>query len=110
MKLSLLPTIVNVILGSIMVIIMTFREAIERIRPRYLIDVEGNTSCNDFEALRLATVALEKQSPRRPVYSKIKIRTNAMCPECAGSITLPFSEKLTYCSHCGQAIDWSIVE
>ena len=52
-------------------------------------------------ALDLAIEALEKQTPKKP-YDTVR------CPLCKIEVELqPIdAEQVTYCLHCGQAIDW----
>ena len=55
-----------------------------------------------IEALNKAVEALEKQIPKKP-YDIVH------CPLCKIEVELqPIDiEQVTYCLHCGQAIDWS---
>ena len=55
-----------------------------------------------IEAIRKAIEALEKQIPKKP-YDTVR------CPLCKIEVELqPIdTEQVTYCLHCGQAIDWS---
>ena len=56
----------------------------------------------DLEAINKAIEALEKQIPKKP-YDTV------CCPLCKIEVELqPIdTEQVTYCLHCGQAIDWS---
>lgn len=56
----------------------------------------------DLEAINKAIEALEKQIPKKP-YDTVR------CPLCKIEVELqPIdTEQVTYCLHCGQAIDWS---
>ena len=67
-------------------------------------DVEPlNEDCRmSAEALNIAIEALEKQIPKKP-YDIV------CCPLCKIEVELqPIdTEQVTYCLHCGQAIDWS---
>ena len=56
----------------------------------------------DLEAINRAIEALEKQIPKKP-YDTVH------CPLCKIEVELqPIDiEQVTYCLHCGQAIDWS---
>ena len=56
----------------------------------------------DLEAINKAIEALEKQIPKKP-YDIVH------CPLCKIEVELqPIdTEQITYCLHCGQAIDWS---
>ena len=55
-----------------------------------------------IEALSKAVEAIEKQIPKKP-YNTVH------CPLCKIEVELqPIdAEQVTYCLHCGQAIDWS---
>ena len=58
----------------------------------------------DAEPLRLAIKALEKQTPKKPVYSAANIK----CPNCGATLLYYFhSFKIDYCDECGQRLDWS---
>lgn len=50
----------------------------------------------------LAINALEKHIPKKPEMEKYTKRKLYFCPICGTEVT-----DCTYCSHCGQAIDWS---
>ena len=56
----------------------------------------------DLEAINKAIEALKKQIPKKP-YDTVH------CPLCKIEVELqPIdTEQVTYCLHCGQAIDWS---
>ena len=56
----------------------------------------------DLEAINKAIEALKKQIPKKP-YDTVH------CPLCKIEVELqPIDiEQVTYCLHCGQAIDWS---
>ena len=56
----------------------------------------------DLEAINKAIEALEKQIPKKPYDTMY-------CPLCKIEVELqPIdTEQVTYCLHCGQAIDWS---
>ena len=59
----------------------------------------------DLEAINKAIEALEKQIPKKP-YDTVH------CPLCKIEVELqPIdTEQVTYCLHCGQAIDWEVDE
>ena len=59
----------------------------------------------DLEAINKAIEALEKQIPKKP-YDTV------YCPLCKIEVELqPIdTEQVTYCLHCGQAIDWSDIK
>ena len=58
----------------------------------------------DAEPLRLAIKALEKQTPKKPVYGAANIK----CPNCGATLLYYFhSFKIDYCDECGQRLDWS---
>lgn len=56
-----------------------------------------------YKANLLAILALEKQSPKKPV----KDREYTLCPNCK-RVEIDWLDK--YCHGCGQAIDWSVGE
>ena len=64
----------------------------------------------DAEPLRLAIKALEKQTPKKPIYDAENIKY-PKCPNC-GCILLYYSHlyKVDYCDECGQCLDWEVIE
>ena len=98
---------------------MTNKEAIEYIENEIKIDValcNNNDIENHIECFKIACEALEKQLPKKPVYNCIR---RALCPVCDGELYPSFlyvrrfkhhemriEEKMPYCKHCGQALDW----
>ena len=116
---------------------MTYEEAIEELKDRYL----GMSVCANREqcekankALDIAISALEKQIPKKPIYSeseelvaydgynedgtlqgKIAKRKimRWLCPICelAVGVKTTSCEKLSkYCPFCGRALDWGDME
>ena len=56
-----------------------------------------------FEALNLATEALEKQIPKK--FSEFD---SVWCPSCGENVfDLSNDCSFNYCPYCGQALDWS---
>nr|DAR82843.1 MAG TPA: hypothetical protein [Caudoviricetes sp.] len=58
-------------------------------------------SCTDtqfdyIEEIEIATKALEKQIPN-------KVKEYGICPKCNHDFGM---EKVNYCPHCGQRLDW----
>ena len=86
---------------------MTYEEAIKVLRvilDPYAYPFGEKSKCYqyDLEAINKAIEALEKQIPKKP-YDIVH------CPLCKIEVELqPIdTEQVTYCLHCGQAIDWS---
>ena len=86
---------------------MTYEEAIKVLRvilDPYDYPFGEKSKCYqyDLEAINKAIEALEKQIPEKP-YDIVH------CPLCKIEVELqPIdTEQVTYCLHCGQAIDWS---
>lgn len=96
---------------------MTYEEAMKILHPdttlTALAEVEYYGGFNGQEAkikaveeaCLLACEALEKQIPKKP-YDTV------CCPLCKIEVELqPIdTEQVTYCLHCGQAIDWEVSE
>ena len=81
---------------------MTPEEAIKNINALNALCCKKDFYDAEFEnALALAIDALEKQIPKKP-YDIV------CCPLCKIEVELqPIdTEQVTYCLHCGQAIDW----
>ena len=85
---------------------MKYEEAIDILTSRAI--AFGRASGKStLECIRIETIcktieALEKQIPKKP-YDIVH------CPLCKIEVELqPIdTEQVTYCLHCGQAIDWS---
>ena len=60
-------------------------------------DEEEGIECHE-----LAIKALEKQIPKKPIFTEDK--QFALCPCCDMK---GLTDKQKYCDNCGQAIDWS---
>ena len=79
------------------------------------IEISGNALriAEFFQGISVATQALEKQIPKKPIEDRYPW---AICPTCGGSVYLRnvqehiHSKENTYCEHCGQALDWSDTE
>ena len=81
---------------------MTYEEAIKNINALNAVCGQKDLYDAEFEsALALAIEALYKQIPKKP-YDIVH------CPLCKIEVELqPIdTEQVTYCLHCGQAIDW----
>lgn len=91
---------------------MNYEETIKRIK----IHNEHHSRKEPFsiyitEALNMAINALEKQIPKKPLnIEETKYKVSYKCPMCG---TVHVNEwcgtnwKLSFCSICGQALDWS---
>ena len=85
---------------------MKYEEAIDILTYQALIlgraSSKSTLECIRIEAIRKTIEALEKQIPKKP-YDIVH------CPLCKIEVELqPIdTEQVTYCLHCGQAIDWS---
>lgn len=59
------------------------------------------------EALKIAVIALEKQIPK---VAEHEDGVWSICPCCGGSVCNDtehaVNREVSYCEHCGQAIDW----
>lgn len=55
--------------------------------------------------------ALQKQIPQEPWYRKEEDAEGYACPACHMGVTVDHGRiKDSFCSHCGQALDWSEIE
>ena len=61
---------------------------------------QGNFG-NQKEAFQMAIQALEKQIPKKPIFTEDK--QFALCPCCDMK---GLTDKQKYCDNCGQSIDW----
>ena len=81
---------------------MTYEEAIYTIEHGCIYrDKQGG------EALEIAVIALEKQIPK---VAEHEDGVWSICPCCGGSVCNDtehaVNREVSYCEHCGQAIDW----
>lgn len=81
---------------------MTYEEAIYTIEHGCIYrDKRGS------EALKIAVIALEKQIPK---VAEHEDGVWSICPCCGGSVCNDtehaVNREVSYCEHCGQAIDW----
>lgn len=93
---------------------MEYEEAIDYIRCalsggcHQVCNSKYRGDCTDdevIEAVEIATKAIGKQIPKKPIKWADKI---LICPNCARSEYIKKIDMLdTYCGFCGQAIDWS---
>lgn len=85
---------------------MTYEEAVGVLTSRAIAfgraSGKPTLECIRIEAICKTIEALEKQIPKKP-YDTVH------CPLCKIEVELqPINtEQVTYCLHCGQAIDWS---
>ena len=85
---------------------MTYEEAVGVLTSRAIAfgraSGKPTLECIRIEAICKTIEALEKQIPKKP-YDTVH------CPSCKIEVELqPIdTEQVTYCLHCGQAIDWS---
>lgn len=85
---------------------MTYEEAVGVLTSRAIAfgraSGKPTLECIRIEAICKTIEALEKQIPKKP-YDTVH------CPLCKIEVELqPIdTEQVTYCLHCGQAIDWS---
>ena len=64
-------------------------------------EIDENTACD------MALNALKKQMPQKPYYRKEEYAEGYACPVCDMGVTVDHGRiKDTFCSHCGQALDW----
>lgn len=95
---------------------MTLQEIIEwlkSIKEKYIHGGDEDFDKKRKIAIDIAVSVLEKRIPKKPIENKFPW---AICPVCGGSVYLKNvqeyiqNEKITYCEHCGQALDWSGTE
>ena len=82
---------------------------------------QGNTG-EHIKSIEIAIHALEKQIPKKPVHdgcfdsegmwhewNGVNGRPYDLCPNCNTNLCceMPYGNKLKYCKHCGQRLDWS---
>lgn len=85
---------------------MTYEEAVGVLTSRAIAfgraSGKPTLECIRIEAICKTIEALKKQIPKKP-YDTVH------CPLCKIEVELQpvDTEQVTYCLHCGQAIDWS---
>lgn len=61
-----------------------------------------------IESYGVAILAIEKQIAKKPYYRKEEDSEGYACPVCDIGVTVDHGRiKLSYCSSCGQRLDWS---
>ena len=85
---------------------MTYEEAIKTIKTA-IAEVEWNYPMDYAVAFKMAVSALKKQIPQAAEHED---GAWSICPNCGGSICNDTehatNKEVSYCEHCGQAIDW----
>lgn len=87
---------------------MTYEEAILRIKDHNEVHQRKERfAVKITEALEIAVIALEKQIPK---VAEHEDGVWSICPCCGGSVCNDtehaVNREVSYCEHCGQAIDW----
>ena len=95
---------------------MTNKEAIEQLRERLAITDYRQQIPEYYEAIELAVEALEKQIPKKPIYSDYDdngfgdvIPYTAKCPVCGYEFDFGTWHENHHCI-CGQALDWEEIK
>ena len=86
---------------------MTNEEVIENLK--YLISDDCTDTQHDFvKEIKIAIEALEKQILKKPIekYTDYDGTEAGLCPFCNEGV----DEEMNFCSYCGQAIDWGVIE
>lgn len=64
---------------------------------------------DETRAMMAAVDALSRQIPIKPYYRREEDTEGQACPNCDGGVTADYGRiRDTYCSHCGQMIDWDM--
>jgi hypothetical protein len=80
-----------------------------KVTIRESVGIEFSYDKEQINALYMAIEALEKQIPKKPIENE---RDWAVCKNCGGSISKDnifehiVDRDITFCEHCGQAVDW----
>lgn len=86
---------------------MTVDEAIKQFKERLGIPDYKTQIPEYYEAMELAVEVLEKQVPKEPItYNGTNRADCPVCREAVRGIKNPFG---SYCSGCGQKLDWKEV-
>ena len=89
---------------------MTNEEAINTIKVA-IGEVEWNYPLDYTMALEFAISAIKKQIPK---VAEHEDGVWSICPCCGGSVCNDtehaVNKEVSYCEHCGQALDWSDAE
>lgn len=88
---------------------MTPEEAIRKLCVYSSTNGSGQcTSAEHLEAKKIALKAIERQMPKKAEHED---GVWSICPNCGGSVCNDtehaVNKEVSYCEHCGQAIDWS---
>lgn len=83
---------------------MTVQNAIKILKVNAVLSLRQTEFCG---AVKIAVSAMEKQIPKKPCTYENTIRAD--CPVCGNTVRWMYNAFTfgSYCSGCGQAIDWS---
>lgn len=93
---------------------MKVKEVIERIKDHFRIHDDGRPTPYLDEAVSMAIKSLEKQEPKKPIYSKYEdngfgeeIPYQAACPTCGYEFEFgTWNDEENHHCVCGQSMDW----
>ena len=74
----------------------------------YSVIASDTTDISDIKPYDYVIIdALSRQIPIKPYYRREEDTEGLACPNCDGGVTADYGRiRDTYCSHCGQMIDW----
>lgn len=81
----------------------------EQVRNNFVLNLAENAylTMSTAEEMKLAISAIEKQIPK---VAEHEDGVWSICPCCGGSVCNDtehaVNKEVSYCEHCGQAIDW----
>ena len=84
---------------------MTAEETISILKIA-IAEVEWNYPMDYAVAIETAIQALEKQIPKKPIAKPYFYGKSYYCSECKHYVCADYNTKESYCSKCGQALDW----
>lgn len=84
---------------------MTAEETISILKIA-IAEVEWNYPMDYAVAIETAIQALEKQIPKKPIAKPYFYGKRYYCSECKHYVCADYNTKESYCSKCGQALDW----
>ena len=87
---------------------MTYEEAIKQLNSIAIYHFDKCTA----NAIDMAIDALEKQIPKKPLIRKVEDYfgnvKHTLCPNCQET-EFVFTQPC-FCHHCGQALNWEVIE
>lgn len=92
---------------------MMYEDALREVLNRVYQNTDDREMRISKDCYKLIKEALEKQIPKKPYFGEVLGYKSYLCPICRGWLLYPDERPTlgdTFCSFCGQKIDWPEVK